>query len=71
MAAPEGAPTAHPHAYVCAAEREYLIELDVRDVDVSRVVAAYTPDGSLAIRAPRLSRARRQPHFIHFGAEPC
>ncbi len=70
MAATGAVTPSHPHVHVCAADREYLIELDVTDVDVDRIVAAYAPDGSLQIRAPRV-KSPRPLSLIHPEAEAC
>jgi HSP20 family molecular chaperone IbpA len=71
MAATGAVTRRHPHAHVCETEREYLIELDVPDVDVGNIVAAYAPDGALQIRAPRVKPAHPPFTPIHAEAEAC
>jgi hypothetical protein len=48
MAATGAVTRRHPHAHVCETEREYLIELDVPDVDV----------GTSSPRTRRTARSR-------------
>jgi hypothetical protein len=70
MAAPGALTPGHPHVHVSADVHEYLIELDVRDVDVEHIVAERTADGT-EIHVPRLQPATRPLRLIHPGAEAC
>jgi len=71
MAATGVVTTGHPHVTACATEREVVIELDVPDVDVSRIACRYTRDGSLEIHAPRLRPKLEPLSLIHPEAEAC
>jgi hypothetical protein len=70
MAASGALTPSRPHARVSAAVHEYLIELDVRDVDAEHIVAELTAGGT-EIHVPRVSTVTRPLRLIHPEAEAC
>jgi HSP20 family molecular chaperone IbpA len=59
-----------PHARVREGEGEYLIALDVSDVDPRQVNAVFR-HGTLEIHAARTSPRKHEFHLINPNAEAC